>query len=1074
MKKNIFLAGAALTLSLSMLAETPLWLRHPAVSPDGKIVVFSYKGDLFSVPVTGGLARQLTTNAGYDAYPVWSSDGKKIAFASDREGSMDVFYIPASGGAAKRLTTHSANEIPRAWLNDSTVVFTATIQPAREAAQALFYGQTYTVATDGKRPKMLKSIPMPALDIDSKGRIVFQDKKGYENEFRKHERSSGTSDIWLIDNDKFTRLTDFNGHDLNPQFVKGSEDIAYVSETDGTLNVWLMDSNGKNERQVTKFEKHPVRNLTVADDGLMVFAWNGEIYTVRFGEEPRKIPVEVIIDDYEAAPSRSIETDGATNMAVSADGDQIAFVLRGDVYVTSKKYKTTRRITNTSWQERCISFSPDGRSLVYDSDRDGQWKLYTATIDNAGDKTFPYASSVTETLLYAPADGKPAQQPVFSPDGKKVAFLEDRTELRVIDVKTKDVHTALDGKYNYSYSDGDVEFTWSPDSKWFLTSYIGEGGWNNTDIALVSADGKTVVDLTESGYTDYNPRWAMDGRAVAYTTGRFGMRSHGSWGEQGDVMLMFLDPEAWDEYLRTAEEADIAKKDKNKDEEEDEGKAKKSKKNAKKTEKADTKELKFDLDNRRYRVARLTGSSSNIGDYFVNKEGTKLYYVASATEGGRNLFERDLRKGSSKVLIRGLSGGLEADSAGNNLFALTGSGMKVINLESGDDDDIEFEAIYENRPSAERQYIFDHMVSQVRDKFYDESLHGVDWDMYAENYRRFLPYINNNYDFADLLSEILGELNASHTGGHYYADGADMPTASLGAFFDTEYDGDGLKVAEVLPRGPLAHKNASVKAGDIILAIDGTEITPSTDLNKLLDGRDGKPVRITLSRYTGALDTVIVRPVSSGNLSQQLYQRWVERNEAMVDSLSGGRLAYVHVKDMDSPSFREVYSRLLGHYRNKEAVIVDTRYNGGGWLHNDIAQLLNGKEYVRYAPRGRYIGSDPFSQWTKPSVMLVNEANYSDAHGTPYVYQTLGIGDVVGAPVPGTMTAVWWETQIDPSIVFGIPQVTSLDRNGKPLENHQLNPDVVILTDPAEVLKGNDPQIAGAVKVLLEKLDKKK
>lgn len=167
-----------------------------------------------------------------------------------------------------------------------------------------------------------------------------------------------------------------------------------------------------------------------------------------------------------------------------------------------------------------------------------------------------------------------------------------------------------------------------------------------------------------------------------------------------------------------------------------------------------------------------------------------------------------------------------------------------------------------------------------------------------------------------------------------------------------------------------------------------------------------------------------------------------------------------------------MYNDLLGKYRNADAVIVDTRFNGGGWLHNDIALLLSGKEYVRYAPRGRYIGSDPFSQWTKPSVMLVNEANYSDAHGTPYVYKTLGIGRLVGAPVPGTMTAVWWETQIDPTLVFGIPQVTSLDRNGKPLENQQLNPDVEVYNTPAEIVSGNDAQIAKAVERLLSKLPK--
>lgn len=225
---------------------------------------------------------------------------------------------------------------------------------------------------------------------------------------------------------------------------------------------------------------------------------------------------------------------------------------------------------------------------------------------------------------------------------------------------------------------------------------------------------------------------------------------------------------------------------------------------------------------------------------------------------------------------------------------------------------------------------------------------------------------------------------------------------------------------------------------------------------------------LEIKRVSGKCDTVSVRPLSGGELNELLYQRWVERNEAYVDSISGGRIAYVHVRGMDSPSFRAVYDRLLGKYRNAEAVVVDTRWNGGGWLHNDIAILLSGKKYVDYSPRGQYVGSDPFSQWTKPSVMLTNEANYSDAHGTPYTYKTLKIGKLVGAPVPGTMTAVWWEQQIDPTIVFGIPQVTSLDVNGKPLENQQLNPDIEVYNNPGEELNGIDRQLEAAVKALLK------
>lgn len=1056
-------------------AEAPLWLRNPDISPDGKTVAFTYKGDIYTVPVAGGLARQLTTSPYYDTNPKWSPDGRNIAFQSGRnDDNNDIYVMPASGGTPRRVTTNSRGETLLAWKNDSTLLFFTSLMGDPRSIAHPRVGQVYTVNPfNPQRPKLYAHMNVGAADFDSKGRMVYQDKKGLENVFRKHERSSGTNDIWIKDGDRYTKLTDFNGHDSNPVW-NGDGTITYVSEQDGTLNVWMMDDKGGNKKQLTRFQNHPVRSLSRAGNGTMAFSWNGELYSLNPGGEPQKINVSIISDDYDADLQKRLLTSGATYMSPSPDGKEVAFVARGDVYVTSVKYKTTKQITNTPGQERIVSFSPDGKSLVYDGEREGQWKIYLAKIKNAGEKDFTHATDIEEEVLYAPANGKPAQQPAFSPDGKKVAFLEDRTALKVIDLKTKEVTTALDGKYNYSYTDGDVTFTWSPDSKWFLTSYIGVGGWNNQDIALVKADGSEVVDLTESGYSDGNPRWAMDGRAITYETSRYGMKSHGSWGEQSDIVVMMLNGDAWDEFNRSEEEAALAKEEKEEaDKEKDSKKDKKSEKKGKDKKDAKSEEVKpleFDLDNRHYRTRRLTDLSGFIGDYWLNNDGTKLYYVMQNADGKYNLMERDIREDETKVLVSGLYGGIDPDKKGENLFVLSGSGMCKVTLADGKKEKIEFEAPYDRHPSKEREYIYKHMLSQVNDKFYDKNLHGVDWEMYGKAYERFLPHINNNFDFSEMLSEILGELNASHTGSGYRAPGTTWSTASLGAFFDEDYDGEGLKVVEVLPRGPLSAKKDNVKPGDIILAIDGETIAPNADYNSMLERKAGRDVLLTVKRADGKTERITVKPVSG--VSDLMYQRWVERNEKMVDSLSNGRIGYVHVQGMDSPSFREVYSKLLGKYRNREAVVVDTRWNGGGWLHNDIALLLSGKKYVDYSPRGQYVGSDPFSQWTKPSVMLVNEANYSDAHGTPYTYQTLKIGDIVGAPIPGTMTAVWWETQVDPTIYFGIPQVTSLDRNGKPLENHQLNPDVLIYNNPGDVERGRDAQIEGAVKDLLDKLDK--
>ncbi len=1083
MKKNL-LFTFLITATTAGATVNPLWLKEPSMSPDGKTVAFTYKGDIFTVNSDGGKAYQLTSKASYEDSPLWTPDGEKIVFSSMRDGSQDIYIIDRNGGTARRLTTHSGSETPLAFLNDSILLFSAFHYPDASSAVAPFLSQTYTlnIYQDNPRTYPYLSVSMRSASMNADGKLLYTDKKGFENFYRKHERSSGTNDIWAVSSDnRFEKLTDFIGHDMNPVWNSNGKEFYYISEQSGTLNVHKRDLKG-NDKQLTKFEKHPVRSLSASRDNKLVFSWDGELYTLNDDKDLKKLEIEIISDDYDSDLVKGPRTNGASEIAVSPDGDEVAFVLRGDVFVTSTKYKTTRRITDTPAQERSLSFSPDGKKLVYDSDRDGKWQLFEAKLGKDEKSGFAYATEIEEVPLYS-ADG-PAQQPVYSPDGKYVAFLENRTELKVIDLDTKNVVTALPGKYNYSYVDGDVSFTWSPDSKWLLADYIGIGGWHNSDIALVSRDGKTIIDLTESGYSDGNPKWALGGKALVYSTGKYGMKAQGSWGNQRDAMLMVLDGDAWDEFNMTEEEADIKEQlekkekkekednekstDKTKEKKKEKKKGNKKSESAKKTEKSVNIDAnQFELNDRKYRVRRLTSVSSNLGDFYLDKKGNKFYYISRSTEGKANLYVRDLKKDETKVLAKDVSGAIVPDKKGENLFILSGAGMSKISIPSGEKKMIAFNAMYDRKPSKEREYIYDHMLAQVKDKFYDENMHGVDWNYYGDHYRKFLPHINNNKDFGNLLSEILGELNASHTGGGGSVGGTKLYTGELGAMFDSEYKGDGLKVKEVLARGPLAKKSVGVKSGDVITSIDGVRIEADKDYYPLLEGKAGRKVSLTVKNREGKERNVTVTPVYG--ISGLLYDRWIERNEAIVDSLSGGKIGYVHIQGMDTRSYQAVYDKLLGKYRNCDAVVVDTRYNGGGWLHNDIALLFSGKEYVRYTPRGKYIGSDPFSQWTKPSVMLVNESNYSDAHGTPYVYQTLGLGKVIGAPVPGTMTAVWWETQIDPSIYFGIPQVTSLDRKGEPLENKQLNPDIIIYNNPGDLLKGKDAQLEEAVRVLMGK-----
>ena len=418
MNVRMLLIGLGLTAFAGAVsaADSPLWLRNSSISPDGKQIAFTYKGDIFGVPVTGGRAVQLTTNQAYDTNPMWSPDGKEIAFQSTRTtGGYDIYVIPAEGGTSRRITTASASESLRAWMNDSTLLFSSRQIGSPVTVINPAVNQLYTVnAKHPGRPKLYANINAMSADFDRNGKMVYEDKKGYENDFRKHERSSGTNDIWIKDGAKYTKLTDFNGHDKNPNWTANG-DIVYVSEQDGTLNVWSMKCDGSGKTQLTRFAEHPVRSLSVADNGTMAFSWNGELYTLVPGAEPRKVNVQIISDDYNADHQKRLLTSGATYGTLSPDGEEVAFVVRGDVYVTSVKYKTTRQITDTPGQERYVSWSPDGKSLVYDGERDGQWKLYIATNEDPASKGFAYSKKVSESLLYAPANGKPAQQPAQNP-----------------------------------------------------------------------------------------------------------------------------------------------------------------------------------------------------------------------------------------------------------------------------------------------------------------------------------------------------------------------------------------------------------------------------------------------------------------------------------------------------------------------------------------------------------------------------------------------------------------------------------------------------------------------------------
>ena len=1079
MKKIVFLSFLFLGLAISASAQdAPLWLRRNAISPDGKQIAFTYKGDIYVVGAEGGQARQITTNAAYDSDPKWTHDSQNIIFSSYREKSKDIYRVSAKGGKPQRLTFHTGHETPMAVLEDGSVIFSASIQQDDQYGDFPGGSQIYQVGPDGGKPIHITSLQIANLCVGLHNTIFYEDYKGYEDPWRKHHTSSVTHDIWMCVPDKdpadnlhpdhingnceFTKLTSFKGEDRNP-VLYGDNTLYYLSEQDGTFNVYKMESIVDNTEpvQVTFYKGNPVRHLSISRYGTLCYSYDGELYTLAQGQEPKKVNIEIVTDQVEKLVEERTMTTGATSLAVSPDGKEVAIVIRGDVFVTSTDHKTTKRITNTPEQERNVCFSKDGKTLYYSSERNGHWGIWKTSLTEKGDKMFTYAVKMEEELVTKP--GETCFQPQVSPDGESIAYLKDRTAVAVMDLKSGKERILLDKNVNYSYTDGDQSFEWSPDSRYILCNYQANGGWNNEDVAVIDTKTGEITDLTESGYSDGSFRWALKGKAMTWTSDKAGYKSHGSWGAERDIYLMFFDGKAHAEFVKDKEDREIAKM--NMTEKEEKKEAKDSAKAAKKTE-----EIVLDLADRKDRIVKLTRFSGRLGDHYLTQDGKTLYYTVRL-EKSQDLCKMNLEDNSITVVSKGTSGSFYPSADDKYLYVLSGGRLSRIATATGKSESITYSGVFEYKPAQEREYIFNHAWKQVNEKFYDPTIHGIDWEGYRETYAKFLPHIDNNFDFKELLCEMLGELNGSHTGARYsYKSGLNMGT--LGAFYDNTYEGDGLMIKEIIKGGALYVQHPEIKAGDIITAINGQPVAAGEDWSKLLKGKGGQKIVITVKPKGKKEQELFIEPAFTDHT--QLYNRWVDQRAQMVKELSGGRIGYVHVEGMDSESFRRVYSDLLGKYRTCEAVIVDTRHNGGGWLHDDLATLLSGVGYIRFEPRGQYIGTEPYSKWTKPSCVLIGEDNYSDASGFPYVYQALGIGKLIGAPVPGTMTAVWWETQIDPTLVFGIPQVGAIGvKDGRYLENMQVEPDIEVYNDPASILRGEDKQLEAAVAEMLKTIDNK-
>lgn len=1066
-KFGLVAVALAASTSLAAAGDEPLWLRYPAISPDGTQVAFSYHGQIWVVSSDGGEAVPVTAATAYSYAPVWSPDGSRISFASTPHGAADVFVVSAEGGEATRLTFHSGPDIPMAFSPDGSEVFFTSprigdpVATGDDHIRGLVHvlAVPHAVPVDGGRVRRLWPTAAVELAPNPDGiRVLYADDPApLEDRWRKHQVSSAAQDIWLFDSatGKHTRMTSWRGEDQDPSWMPDGS-LVWLSERSGSLNVWRQPVDGGDPVQVTDHETWPVRFLSAADDGTLVYGYDGGLWRMRPDAEPERIAVRIrqasLVGD-----SAVVNVNGqVTEMAVSPDGSEIALVARGEVFVMAASTGATRRVTSTPALERYVSWSPDGRGLAYASERNGTWDIVEARLMRDDDTGLSGAVPVEERILVGTAEDE--FSPVYAPDGGRIAYFQNRTELRVHDIEAGTSVIVLPANASYSYYDGDRSFAWSPDGHW-LAVMLGYGP--HMEIGVADAAGAAeAINISLNGFSDAAPAISADGNVVLWMTDRFGLRADTGRIESSDIYAAFLTPEAFAAFSGLTGQDATAPED-----------------DAANTETGPTGPFP-DLSGIEYRSARLSPFSAKIAYFQLGPDNRSLLYVVDQPNGTSVGYALTAGTAATRTIFTRptLPGALyEMNAAGDAVYVYAGGSITRYDVASGTASPVAFTAEMQREPRAEIAAVFEHTHRLTGETFYDRTMHGRDWDAIGDHYRQFLPHIIWWEDLVELIAEAVGELNASHQSVLFAGSipNADS-TGSLGLYYDDAWRGAGMRIAGVIAGGPADQPESALRPGAIILAVDGVEITPEIDIHHLLNRRGGREALLSIQPAEGDAPVAqTIRPVSGALENVLAYRQWLTQRRKMVAELSGGRLGYVHIPLMNLAGYQAAFGEVFGRYVDAEGLIIDVRANGGGNLHDQLMSMLTGVTNSALVSRdGDVLYTNPRGRWDRPSVVIGDAQSYSDGSVFPTIYQSEGVGPVIGAPIPGTGTAVVQPPLIDSRLHYGVPEIGFRLNDGRFFENMEVQPDVLILNDPESIAAGRDLQLEGAIETLLGLVDR--
>jgi len=1065
--------GLALLVSGVMAFNDARLLRMPDINDD--LVVFVFAGDVWSVSASGGNAQRLTSHEGLEIFPKISPDKKWIVFSGEYSGSRQIHIIPANGGVPRQLTFYNDagimpprggwDHIPLDWTSDSQKILIR----ANRTPYGKRNGKYFLVDVKGglEEPLQIPEGGFGSFSPDEKS-IVYTP---IAREFRTWKRTKGgrAADVWIynLSADTSKRLTTFTGTDHLPFWYK--DKIYFVSDRNLSLNIHSYDLKSGTISQITQYKDYDVM-WPSAHDGMVIFEKGGCLYKLNLNtRQTSKLKVNIHFDNPNRLPyfkdvSRFISRFGAT---ISPKGKRVIFDARGDLFSVPAKKGVTLNLTQTQGvREKYPAWSPDGKWIAYISDTSGNYEIYL--MDPLGKKQPVKVTKDHKVWKY---------RPQWSPDSKWLMFADADRKLQILEIATKKI--SLIDKGNYSNIG---HYEWSPDSKWIV--YTKTEGNRLDAMVVYSLDQKKSFKLSTGKYDDGGPTFSKCGKYIFFISSRdFNMNFRNGfsamefdfvYNQTSRVYALSLVKDA---PALFKEENDLVDKkdpppppDKKKGQTDKEDKKKKAKKVT----------VKIDFQGLRDRITVFPFSSSRY--QFVYDIGGKIVY-------GKNREFRiyDLKTKKDESFISNVNWG--EFSADNKKFLYRSAGkwgivdirakQKVgsgkLNLKN---------LTMKIDPIMEWKQIYNEGWRIFRDWFYVTNMHGVDWQKMKEKYAKLLPYVSHRADLDYIFGEMVGELNVGHTYVNWgeFKRVPRLNTGLLGVLFEADKKAKRYKISKIFQgenwnpgtRSPLTEPGVDVKKGDYIIRLNGHNLTTNDNPYRLLENTAGKKISITVNSKPAAdkAKTFWIKPIRSEH--GLFYLDWVNSRRKMVDKLSKGRIAYIHVPNTAVEGNRELFKGIYA-YNNKDAFIIDDRYNGGGWTPGKMIEKLSQQTISYWHRRGLTMRQEPTFALNGPMVMLINHFSSSGGDNFPYWFKKRGLGKLIGTRTWGGLVGYGWSPGLVDGPSFAVPMSGIVGTDGQYIvEGVGVYPDegFEVYDRPEMVAKGKDPSLEVAVKYLLQELKK--